>query len=69
MKLSIDIPEKLLEQIVRASAAATHEDAVLRALEEFVRIETASPLADADTDDWDIFADEDPDEDLPPRPG
>ena len=70
MKLTIDIPEKLLARILRASAAATEEDAVLQALEEFTRLESSDALAEP-KDDWDIFADDEdePETDIPARPG
>ncbi len=73
MKLTIDIPEKLLARIVQSSAAATSEDAVLEALEEFVRRDNDSD-AIADLDEWDLGPTEEPDElqapeTIQPRPG
>jgi len=37
MKTTLDIPEKLLAETMKAAGATTKRDAVLRALEDFIR--------------------------------
>lgn len=45
MKTTLDIPEKLLADAMKAAGVATKRDAVLRALEEFNRRDRLRKLA------------------------
>ncbi|CAN5701538.1 hypothetical protein BH20VER1_BH20VER1_25160 [soil metagenome] len=45
MKTTLDIPEKLLAEAMKAAGATTKRDAVLRALEEFNRRNRLRKLA------------------------
>jgi len=46
MKTTLDIPEKLLAEAMKATGATTKRDAVMRALEEFNRRERLRKLTE-----------------------
>ena len=46
MKTTLDIPEKLLAEAMKAAGATTKRDAVMRALEEFNRRERLRKLTE-----------------------
>ena len=57
MKTTIDIPDKLLADAIRITGAKTKRDAVVSALEEFIRRKKVEKLV-ASFGTWDMLSNE-----------